>query len=198
MRAYPLPLPFAPNELDALAEWAAAHRPERLDEIRALAAAGVRLAVPLRTRSEILGVLLLGERPQRAGFSAHEKQVLRACADQFALMIENARLTDRVVEQETLRRDIALASDVQRRLLPDAPPRADCADFAAISVPARRIGGDYYDFVELRDGADRHRAGRRVGKRRRRRLDHVGGAGVAADHLVRGRRAAATPRRADE
>ena len=153
LRAYPLPLPFAPNELDALAEWAAAHRPERLDEIRALAAAGVRLAVPLRTRSEILGVLLLGERPHRSGFSAHERQVLRACADQFALMIENARLTDRVVEQETLRRDIALASDVQRRLLPDAPPRAEGVEFAAASVPARRIGGDYYDFVELRDRA---------------------------------------------
>jgi sigma-B regulation protein RsbU (phosphoserine phosphatase) len=152
LRAYPRSMPFAPNDLAALAEWAAAHRPDRLDEIRALAAAGVRLAVPLRTRSEILGVLLLGERPQPASFSAHEKQVLRACADQFALMIENARLTDRVVEQETLRRDIALASDVQRRLLPDAPPRAECADFAAISVPARRIGGDYYDFVELGDG----------------------------------------------
>jgi predicted permease len=151
LRAYPLPLPFVPNELDALAEWAAAHRAERLDEIRGLAAAGVRLAVPVRTRSEILGVLLLGGRPQRANFSTHEKQVLRVCADQFALMIENARLTDRVVEQETLRRDIALASDVQRRLLPDAPPRAESADFAAISVPARRIGGDYYDFVELRD-----------------------------------------------
>ena len=78
-------------------------------------------------------------RPQRAGFSAHEKQVLRACADQFALMIENARLTDRVVEQETLRRDIALASDVQRRLLPDAPPRTEFADFAAVSVPAAVI-----------------------------------------------------------
>src|SRR5262245_31093742 len=151
LRSYPRPLPFASTELAALAEWAVAHRPERLDEIRALAAAGVRLAVPLRTRSEILGVLLLGQRAQRAGFSVHEKQVLRAGADQFALMIENARLTERVVEQETLRRDIALASDVQRRLLPDAPPRADCADFAAISVPARRIGGDYYDFVELRD-----------------------------------------------
>lgn len=161
LRAYPKPLPFAPNELDAVGDWAAAHRPERLDEIRALAAASIRMAVPLRTRSEILGVLLLGRpfdspalaqgKPQRLGFSAHEKQVLRACADQFALMIENARLTDRVVEQETLRRDIALASDVQRRLLPDAPPRMACADFAAISVPARRIGGDYYDFVELRE-----------------------------------------------
>ena len=94
--------------------------------------------------------------------------MLRACADQFALMIENARLTDRVVEQETLRRDIALASDVQRRLLPDAPPRAECADFAAVSVPARRIGGDYYDFVELGDG--------RIGIA----LADVSGKGVAA------------------
>ncbi|HEX7778630.1 MAG TPA: ADOP family duplicated permease, partial [Vicinamibacterales bacterium] len=152
LRAYPLPMPMGPNDLAALADWAAAHRPDQLDEIRMLAAAGVRLAVPLRTRSEILGVLLLGERPQPASFSAHEKQVLRACADQFALMIENARLTDRVVEQETLRRDIALASDVQRRLLPEAPPRSEFADFAASSVPARRIGGDYYDFVELGDG----------------------------------------------
>src|SRR5262249_39437326 len=127
-------------------------RRERLDEIRARAAAGVRLAVPLRTRREILGVLLLGERPHRSGFSVNEKQALRAGADQFALMIENARLTSRVVEQETLRRDIALASDVQRRLLPDAPPRSESVDFAAASVPARRIRGDYYDFVEVGDG----------------------------------------------
>jgi putative ABC transport system permease protein len=150
LRAYPRPLPLAPNELDALAEWAAVHRRARLGEIRALAAAGVRLAVPLRTRSGILGVLLAGERLPRSDFSADEREVLRTSADQFALVIENARLTDRVVEQETLRRDIALASEVQRRLLPDAPPRADGVEFAAASVPARRIGGDYYDFVELR------------------------------------------------
>jgi sigma-B regulation protein RsbU (phosphoserine phosphatase) len=83
-------------------------------------------------------------------------------------MIENARLTDRVVEQETLRRDIALASEVQRRLLPDAPPRSESVDFAAASVPARRIGGDYYDFVELNDG--------RIGIA----LADVSGKGVAA------------------
>jgi putative ABC transport system permease protein len=194
LRAYPLPMAFAPSDLNALADWAAAQRPDLLDEIRALADAGVRLAVPLRTRKEIVGVLLLGERSidsrglahpstllgvtlsvskgqgtrQRAGFSVHEKQVLHACAGQFALMIENARLTDRVVEQETLRRDIALASDVQRRLLPEAPPRADGVEFAAASVPARLIGGDYYDFVELGDG--------RIGIA----LADVSGKGVAA------------------
>jgi sigma-B regulation protein RsbU (phosphoserine phosphatase) len=179
LRAYPLSLPFAPNEFNALAEWAAVQRPERVDEIRALAAAGVRLAVPLRTRSGILGVLLAGERsfdsrapahgkPHRSDFSAHERQVLRASADQFALMIENARLTDRIVEQETLRRDIALASEVQRRLLPDAPPCVEGVEFAAASLPARRIGGDYYDFVELGD----HRIGIA--------LADVSGKGVAA------------------
>ena len=120
LRAYPLPLPFAPKELDALAEWAAAHRPERLDEIRALAAAGIRLAVPLRTRTEMLGVLLLGPPARRDRFSVVEKERLRICADQFALMIENARLTERVVEQDKLRRDLALAVEVQRRLLPGA------------------------------------------------------------------------------
>jgi serine phosphatase RsbU (regulator of sigma subunit)/ligand-binding sensor domain-containing protein len=65
-------------------------------------------------------------------------------------------------------RDIAMASDVQRRLLPDLPPRIDYADFAAVSVPARRIGGDYYDFVELGDG--------RIGIA----LADVSGKGVAA------------------
>src|SRR4029453_3741149 len=64
--------------------------------------------------------------------------------------------------------DIALASEVQRRLLPDAPPRIECAEFAAVSVPARRIGGDYYDFVELGDG--------RIGIA----LADVSGKGVAA------------------
>jgi phosphoserine phosphatase RsbU/P len=168
LRSHELPLPFTADELAALCEWAAAHRLDRLAEIRALAIARVRMAVALRTRNEVLGVLLLGERRQDAGFSSNEKQVLRAGADQFALMIENARLTDRVVEQETLRRDIALASDVQRRLLPDAPPQVDGVDFAATSVAARRIGGDYYDFIELADG--------RIGIA----LADVSGKGVAA------------------
>jgi sigma-B regulation protein RsbU (phosphoserine phosphatase) len=64
-------------------------------------------------------------------------------------MLENARLTDRVLEQETLRRDLALAAEVQRRLLPSACPSDGIADFAAVSIPARSIGGDYYDFIQI-------------------------------------------------
>ena len=198
LAAYPMPLPFERDELGALAEWAAANRPERLDEIRALAQRDVRVAVPLRTRTEVMGILLLGPSRNDVQFGAMERQVLRNCADQFALMMENARLTDRVVGQEALRRDLALAAEVQKRLLPSGPPSANIAEFAAISLPARSIGGDYYDFIQVGDQRIGHRAGRRVRQGRGRGADHVRRAGVAADHRLRWRHLAAASRRAHE
>ena len=168
LAAYPMPLPFDRDELSALAEWASVNRPERVDEIRALAHRDVRVAVPLRTRTEVMGILLLRSPGDDGRFGAMERQVLRNCADQFALMMENARLTDRVVGQEALRRDLALAAEVQRRLLPSSPPSADIAEFAAVSLPARSIGGDYYDFIQVGD--------QRIGIA----LADVSGKGVAA------------------
>ena len=85
--------------------------------------ADLRVAVPLRTRTEIMGILLLGPSGNDVRSGAMERHVLRNCADQFALMMENARLTDRVVGQEALRRDLALAAEVQKRLLPSIRPR---------------------------------------------------------------------------
>lgn len=153
LAAYPQPLPFVPGELEALASWAADHRPERHAEIRWLATTAVRLAAPLRTRTETTGMLLLGPPGARDTYGPAEKQMLRICADQFALMIENGHLTDRMVEQETVRRDLALAAEVQKRLLPAEPPEGPFADFEAVTLPARRIGGDYYDFVDIGEHA---------------------------------------------
>jgi phosphoserine phosphatase RsbU/P len=93
---------------------------------------------------------------------------LRSCAAQFALMLENARLTERVVEQEKLRRDVALAAEVQRRLLPEKPPETSVGGLAAVSLPARTVGGDYYDFFDAGD--------RRIGIA----LADIAGKGVAA------------------
>ena len=83
-------------------------------------------------------------------------------------MIENARLTSRVVEQEKLRRDVALAAEVQRRLLPERPPQREGTALAALSLPARSVGGDYYDFLDLGE----HRIGIA--------LADIAGKGVAA------------------
>ena len=155
LKFYAFPLPFDAGDVDAWQRWATENRPQYLAEIETLKKTGARLAVSLRTKSEILGVLLLGPPVDREAYSRAETRALRNWAQQLALMIENARLTDRIVEQEKLNRDLALAVEVQRRLLPEKPPESAGAELAAVSLPARSIGGDYYDFLD----AGEHRIG---------------------------------------
>jgi sigma-B regulation protein RsbU (phosphoserine phosphatase) len=97
-------------------------------------------------------VLLLGPPTGREQYTAAERQVLSNSGEVLAVMLENARLTDRAVEEEKVRRDLAMAAEVQTRLLPRHAPRSRAATFAAFTVPARTIGGDYHDFLDLGGG----------------------------------------------
>jgi predicted permease len=151
LRAYGAPLPITAGDLDTARRWAAESKPEHLAEIATLEASGARLAVALRTNKEVLGVLLLGPPTGREQYSRAEKRVLRGCADQFALLVENARLTDRVVAQEKVLRDLALAAEVQKRLLPHQGLETAMASLTGLNLPARSVGGDYYDFLDLGD-----------------------------------------------
>ena len=146
---YPHPLPLTAGDFEAWGQWAREIRPAHAAEIERLARSGARMAVPLRTQHELVGVLLLGPPDGREEFTAAEKDLLSSAADVFALLIENARLNERALEQEKLRRDLALAAEVQRRLLPGQPPRCAAVTFAAFTLPARTVGGDYYDFFDL-------------------------------------------------
>jgi sigma-B regulation protein RsbU (phosphoserine phosphatase) len=156
------------GDIDTLAQWAVEQRTDRLAEIETLETLSVRLAAALRTKNDILGLLLLGPPVGRSEYGAAEKNVLGACAAQFALMIENGRLTNRVVEQEKLRRDLSLAAEVQKRLLPERPPQVSVAGLAGVSLPARSVGGDYFDFIDVGD--------KRIGIA----LADVAGKGIAA------------------
>jgi serine phosphatase RsbU (regulator of sigma subunit) len=153
LRTSAAPLPITPADLAVWRRWAAAQKPEYSTEIEAIAGTGARLAVPLRTSREVLGVLLLAAPDGREQYSREERRALRGCAGPFALMLENARLTGRVLEQEMLRRDLALAAEVQRRLLPRQSLETAVLSVSAVNLPARSVGGDYYDFLELERGA---------------------------------------------
>ena len=75
--------------------------------------------------------------------------MLTTLAAQIAIAIENARLYQAVRRQERqLEKDIAMAREVQLRLLPTAPPQHTNVEMAVRFLPARTIGGDLYDFLE--------------------------------------------------
>ena len=86
-------------------------------------------------------------------FNEDHERALTTMAAQVAIAIENARLYQAVSRQERqLERDIAMAREVQLRLLPTSPPEQVHADFAVRFLPAHTIGGDLYDFVEYEPG----------------------------------------------
>jgi predicted permease len=151
LRSRTSPLAFTSEEMDTVRRWASDHKPQYVPEIEFLKKAEMRLAVPLRTKEETTGFLLLGPSLDTSGYSATDKDVLQIYAQQLALMIENAQLTDRVLEQEKIRRDLALAAEVQERLLPQKSIESGSIAVAAFTLPARGIGGDCYDFLDLGD-----------------------------------------------
>ena len=105
------------------------------------------LAVPLIYKDKVIGVLDL-EHTRRGFFTEDHKRTVTTLAAQVAIAIENARLYEEIARQEKrLERDLALARELQFRLLPHSLPKVTNLDFAAKFAPARAIGGDLYDFV---------------------------------------------------
>jgi sigma-B regulation protein RsbU (phosphoserine phosphatase) len=106
------------------------------------------LIVPLFYKGRIIGVLDL-EHTRAGFFNEDHERILTTLAAQVAIAIENARLYQAVKRQERqLEKDIAMAREVQLRLLPTEPPQHQNAELAVRFLPARTIGGDLYDFLE--------------------------------------------------
>jgi phosphoserine phosphatase RsbU/P len=110
------------------------------------------LSLPIVARGELLGILSVGRRRGDFPYSGDDRRLLEAVAWQLAFAIENAQLVERRAEEERLRREVALASEVQRRLFPAEPPPTRRLDLAGLCHPAQGVGGDYYDFLVLPDG----------------------------------------------
>src|SRR4029079_10501541 len=67
--------------------------------------------------------------------------------------IASARLYQGILEYAQTERDVRVAAEIQRALLPDPRYRSASVDIAALSVPCRAIGGDFFDYFELADDA---------------------------------------------
>ena len=106
------------------------------------------LLVPLKIRNEPLGVMAVLNK-QRGSFGQEDQFLLQALADQGALSINNAMLTLEVGKQERIRRELQIARDIQRMLLPESCPTIPNYQLAARGSSATEVGGDYYDFFNV-------------------------------------------------
>ena len=145
----------------------------RFDEATRFSSRAI-LCVPLRSKGKVIGVLEALNPTGREGFSEEDLDLFECFADQAAIAIENARLHSEIVRQEKTKQELEIAREIQQGLLPDLSQRALGMDLAAVTVPAREVGGDFYDVIEL--------GGSKTGVI----LGDVSGKGVpAALHMVR-------------
>ena len=147
------PLVVERNEIEAWSR-ALATAPVSLRDARArehdcLLLLKSHLLVQIRIKDQIVGILSLSLRRGKFRYSHADRETLTALGEQLALVIENSRLAQRMVIQERLNRDLDLAADVQRRLLPLEVPECFGMELSGFCEPARGVGGDYYDFISV-------------------------------------------------
>ncbi len=105
-------------------------------------------ASPGRVPSPI-GVINLTDRTGEDAFTAGDRKLVAAVANQIGAAIENARLVERDLGQQRVRRELELAHDLQLKLLPSPAVVATKGDVAARCRPAESVGGDFYNLLSL-------------------------------------------------
>src|SRR6266567_5092077 len=115
---------------------------------------GVRsvLAVPLGVAEKVSGTIYADSPIAEGRFTEDHLKVLTTLASVAAIRVENARLVESRLDRERLERELALASEIQQRFQPTAPPIVPGYELQGISFPCYEIGGDYYDFIKREDG----------------------------------------------
>lgn len=110
------------------------------------------LIVPLIYENRLIGLISLGGKKSGKFYRREDINLLRTLANQGAVAIENAILLEEMIEKERMEEELAIARDLQMSMLPTACPEVEGFEIAALSMQAREVGGDFYDFIEIGDG----------------------------------------------
>ncbi|MCB0750727.1 MAG: PP2C family protein-serine/threonine phosphatase [Ignavibacteriae bacterium] len=97
----------------------------------------------------------LCEKESREGiiqFEDTDELLLGAIARQVQAAIENDRANKEALENETMKRELAVAASIQKRILPEKLPTIDGYDISGINIPSKEVSGDYYNVFKLEDG----------------------------------------------
>jgi len=117
---------------------------------------GIRLAVPLVSQGELIGLLNLGPRMSEADYSTDDRRLLNTLSTQAAPALRVAQLARQqqieARERERMEQELRVARVIQQTLLPKEIPSLSGWNMDAHWQPARAVSGDFYDFVTFPDG----------------------------------------------
>lgn len=109
------------------------------------------ISVPLLMKGNLIGILTVFNNKNSRAFTHNEERLLSIIGSQSAHVIENARLFEDEKKLVILQEELERAAEIQKNLLPAKLPVVDGFEFYAVNIPAKEVGGDYYDFININD-----------------------------------------------
>lgn len=107
------------------------------------------LSVPLIYDDNLIGALNFGAKDSGKAYSDEDIDLLETLSSHCAVAFENSRLLREELEKKKLDEELSIAKNIQAGLLPKLTKKIDGLDVCGISIPAKEIGGDFYDCIEL-------------------------------------------------
>ena len=110
---------------------------------------GVVLIIPMIIKDETKGMILLGKRLNNLSYSYSDVEFISSAGSLAIISIENARLFKEAIEKQKIEKDLEIAKDIQKNLLPKHIPQSGSYEISAYNKTARQVGGDYYNVIKL-------------------------------------------------
>jgi len=134
-------------------EWFDAQTPlESADLLAALVRRSSGLAHPIFVNETLLGMLTVGRLTDETPFKAAQVNIIQTFADFLGIQIANDQFRSEYLRTQLLRRELEIASDLQRSLLPETLPQLPGFGLAGQFQSARQVGGDFYDAIPIAGG----------------------------------------------
>jgi len=129
-------------------------RDSRLAKADSLIRSGVTslMTVPMEHEGQVVGLLYLDADCRRAPFTAEDLQVVASLGHLAAARVQQARVSEALRQARLLEHELALARQIQERLLPDRAPCLEGYDLFGHNQPCRQVSGDLFGYFPRRDG----------------------------------------------
>ena len=109
------------------------------------------LCTPMKDKKgKIVGVFQILNK-EKGFFSEDDLSFLSALSIPATLAIENARLHESEIAFQRVERELEVAAEIQRQILPTILPKMEGVQLGAISIPCHAVGGDFYDVYKIDD-----------------------------------------------
>lgn len=103
---------------------------------------------PLKSYNENRGYLFAARKNDLI-FYEDDKSAINTFSDYASVALENSLLLEQSIEKERLEKELDVAREIQRKILPEKDPKFNELDVCSVFIPAFEVGGDYYDFFRI-------------------------------------------------